>query len=280
MSRSTRLLGIIIGFVALALTSWLPTGRSEQAKAPPAKAAKAASRASQICTSLARPISTEHEIPQGTPLVEALDFVKGNAAVTFLVNSDAFKNDLQIGEPESQPVRLPKLTQIRLDTALRLLLRQANAAYLVRADHIEITTPQRVAAEVWGTINPDAANPANTEGISVRQRPMLQLVNQVFEKTPLDEALRELSESNGVSIVADERRAGENLKFPVTGTLLNVPLDTAVRLLANQAELEVALFDNTLTVTTAENALTLQEQQEKLNRMGLEPAPAKNGPAQ
>lgn len=212
--------------------------------------------------------------------MDALELVKGNAAVTFLMNTDAFKNDLQIAEPESQPVRLPKLTQIRLDTALRLLLRQANAAYLVRADHIEITTPQRVATEVWGTINPDAANPENREGISVRQRPMLQLVNHVYEKIPLDEALRELSESNGVSILADERRAGENLKFPVTATLLNVPLDTAVRLLANQAELEVTLFDNTLTVTSAENALTLQEQQEKLNRMGLESPPAKNGGAQ
>jgi hypothetical protein len=56
-------------------------------------------------------------------------------------------------------------------------------------------------------------------------------------------------------------------------SLNNVPLDTAVRLVANQAELRAVLMDNVFVVTTPDNADVLQGEQERVNGRGLDLAP-------
>jgi hypothetical protein len=85
-------------------------------------------------------------------------------------------------------------------------------------------------------------------------RSQLPLVYAIFEKRPLEDALRELSELTDVSVVLDASRAKETARLPVTATFKNVAVDTAVRLLADLAELKMVRVDNVLYVTTAENA--------------------------
>jgi type II secretory pathway component GspD/PulD (secretin) len=88
----------------------------------------------------------------------------------------------------------------------------------------------------------------------------MPLVSVVFEKRPLTEALKELSTLTDVSIVVDSR-AGE--KEGNTATFKNVPLDTAVRVLADIAGLSSVLIDNVLYVTTRPNAKALEAEQAK-----------------
>lgn len=82
-----------------------------------------------------------------TPLQEALGFLSERFAITTLIDVEAFKADLMIVEPENQPVKLPRMVNVSLGTVLRLLLAQAQATFIIRRDYIEITTPQRQAAE-------------------------------------------------------------------------------------------------------------------------------------
>ena len=80
-----------------------------------------------------------------------------------------------------------------------------------------------------------------------------------FEEQPLKLALRSVSNKTGSNIVLDPR-AGEKAQTAVTARLMNVPVDTAVRILADMADLQVVRLDNVLYVTTRENAARLQAQ--------------------
>ncbi len=60
-----------------------------------------------------------------------------------------------------------------------------------------------------------------------------------------------------------DARVGEAAKVPVSAELTNVPLDTAVRLLADMAGLKSVQIDNVVYVTTPANAAVLQKEQEQ-----------------
>jgi hypothetical protein len=64
------------------------------------------------------------------------------------------------------------------------------------------------------------------------------------------------------NVVLDARTAKE-AQAPVTAELSNVPLDTAARLFADMAGLQVVPLDNVLYVTSIDNARALREEQEK-----------------
>ena len=69
-----------------------------------------------------------------TPFEEALDFFSAKYGVTFLIDVQAFQNHLQIQEPEAQPVKLPKMTDVKLRTVLHLLGRQTQGVFVQRGD--------------------------------------------------------------------------------------------------------------------------------------------------
>jgi hypothetical protein len=184
-----------------------------------------------------------------TPLADALDLLADRYGVTVELNEAAFKAE-GVENPLEQMIDkpLPKINNARLETVLRRLLPRipgAEAAYLIRADGIEITTRQAQKVEVWG---------ADYEG------PFLPLVHANFDRKSLGEALQELSNRTGFNIVVDAR-VTTKAEMPVTAKLTNTPLDTAVRILADMADLKPFLTDNLLYVTTKENATRLEEQE-------------------
>jgi hypothetical protein len=246
-------------FVLFGAASLVWCGAQQQdAEKPKADAKPAASLAQR----LSQPSGLDKM--DNVPLSDALELIGQNLGTPILADEKAFEaNGVQ--QVTSMPVKLPKATSIRWRTVLRLVASQVQGTYLVRPDHIEFTTPQRAAAEVWGTVG-------QSEEFASRQRPLLPLVYSSFARRPLDEALQELSDQTGVNVLLDTSRAGEKAKAAVSARLANVPVDTAVRLLANQAELHVVLVDNALVVTTSDNAETLQTEQEKANRHGLDGA--------
>jgi hypothetical protein len=133
--------------------------------------------------------------------------------------------------------------------------------YALRRDGIEITTTLLRAAEFYpheGVVDPVTAQPLNPLDDSRLKFPhLLPLVQVEFEKRPLREALQELAEATDWTVVLDER-AADNSK-PVTATLVNVPLDTAVELLADMVGLTVIRRNKSLYVTTTENAVALSK---------------------
>ena len=70
-----------------------------------------------------------------------------------------------------------------------------------------------------------------------------------FDKRPLGEALKKLADDTPWSLVLDAR-VGDKAKLEITTTLKSVPLDTAVRILADMADLQPVIMDNVIYVTT------------------------------
>src|SRR5262249_16847430 len=159
----------------------------------------------------------------------------------------------------------------RLGTVLRLLTNQINGTFLVRPDHIEITTARRARAqwsyaELWVRGEMGSTEPSEGE----IARPVPPLVHARFAERPLDEAIQELADSTGVTVIVDANRAGKKAKTPVTAKLVNMPLDTAVRMLADMGDLKAIVVDNGLYVTTKENGQIMLGEQDK-RRQALAP---------
>lgn len=179
---------------------------------------------------------------------EVLEQLTKKLDVPFEVNEVAFKYEgiQDVGKGEIANPVIPPMKNFRLATVLRKILARvpspSGATFLVRRDVIEITTNQFANAEIFG---------------EAYQGPRMPLVNATFEGRPLHEALKELADQTDTSVLIDTR-AGEQSKEPVAGKFANVPLDTAVRLLADMADLRPVHLDNVLYVTTKENAAALE----------------------
>jgi hypothetical protein len=202
----------------------------------PKKGEEQAATFSQLSKLLAKRVTLEGG---DVSFKDALQHLSDRHEVTILIDTQAFKNETG-SNIEDQLVRLPRMVNVRLSTVLRLLLEQVHATYLVRSDYIEVTSLERSRPERW-------------HEYEVR-RPMLPLVNADLDRQPLDEALEELSNASDISIIIDKRVTKDARTTSVTATLKNVPLDTAVRLLADGAGLGAVLVDNVLYVTSKGNA--------------------------
>jgi type II secretory pathway component HofQ len=186
-------------------------------------------------------------------LSEALDQFAELFDLTIVVNDKAFKDEAVEDVQDTKVVEkkpIPKMKGITLEKAIRELLNRvpstSGATYVVRDRHIEITTVQALSKEVRG----------HAKG------PLLPLVHANVDRLLLNEALKLLAEQAEFNVVIDAR-VGDKAKTTVTARLHNVPIDTAVRLLADMAGLKAVQVDNVLYVTSAENAKALQEEPEK-----------------
>jgi hypothetical protein len=223
--------------------------------APPPPETPTMRQARELRDKLTHPVSLEKGIDANTKLQDALDFLSDRYDLTMVIDTLAFKADLGKDDFEKVTVTLPRMRDVKLSTVLGMLTDQFSGTYLVRADHIVITTPQRDRPEEW----------------TGRNRHRAALVNVELDKRPLEEALKELSSLTGINITVDPRVA-EGAKTAVTATLINAPLDSSVRLLADMAGLRAAAVDNILYVTTKENADRLNAEQGKARTLDAQPA--------
>lgn len=152
----------------------------------------------------------------------------------------------------ADPTPVPPM-RASLGTILKIVLERLppkmGAMYLIRNDFIEITTETAVRAEL--------GIPAN--------RPLLPLVSDTLDDIPITAALRQLADKTGYNIVIDPRIADKLRTSTNLVGFNNVPVDTAVRLVANMAGMSVVRLDNVLYVTTADNAKHLREEQAQIN---------------
>lgn len=247
MYRALGVVGIIVG---LGLVSWA----APEAKMPPSMIQKLNQRVDFPGIDDAR-----------ATLSDALDQLSKLYDVSFEINEQAFKMDglMEVGRTEvAQPTPLPPMKNVRLDRTLHRILQRipapSGATYYVHNDHIEITTGTFQRVVIWGAY----------------RGPNLPLVNLVLDKSPLEDAVRELADLTGFNIVVDAH-TGAAAKTPVSARFLNTPLDTALRLLTNMAELRCVHIDNVLYVTTEENAAAVEKrlEKEKANEKIEEPGP-------
>jgi hypothetical protein len=194
-------------------------------------------------------------------LNDALEFLSDRYDLTILIDEEAFQavGVQKVGET---PVQLPKMAGVSLRVVLQKLLAQVkgddhNGTFRIREDHIEVTTTRH-------------ANPIHWVGLG---RQGIPKVCCSFDREALPEALRQVSESTGINVVIDPH-ALEKARKTVTAELNDVPLDTAVGLLAHMAELRVVSLDNVLYVTSRDKAKELEA--EKAERAAKDAKDAKD----
>jgi hypothetical protein len=189
-----------------------------------------------------------------TTLVEALGALSKlyfDGAEVFDLNEKAFVADkvkdvlkADIANPNPVPPMNAPLGTV-LAKILARVPSKSGAMLMIRPKGIlEITTQKAVKAEL---------------GIP-EHRPLLPLVYEDFEDRPLAAALRTLAASSGYSVVLDRTVAGEKAG-KVTAGLHNVPVDTAVKVLAEMADLGSVRLDSVFFVTTREKAARMQAEQ-------------------
>lgn len=181
-------------------------------------------------------------------LATVLEALGKQAGVLFYVNDRAFKfenvMDVQ-GTQIADPRPVEPIQNTRLATVLRIILARvpapSGATYLVRRDHIEITTGDAVRKEIFGDDFKGTSPP---------------LVSVHFKGMSLHAALRTIATVSGVNIVLDSRLRAAR-KRTITARFTNTPIDSAVQVVAEMAGLGVAKLDNVYFVTTSRQATRL-----------------------
>ena len=83
------------------------------------------------------------------PLREVLGLLQDIHGITFIVDEEAFRAEMAAGNITDTPVRVQRFNNVALATILRSILSQLQppGTYIVRADHIEITTGTRALSD-------------------------------------------------------------------------------------------------------------------------------------
>jgi hypothetical protein len=185
-----------------------------------------------------------------TKLGEELERMQKVYKLTFDLNEKAFKAetgegilDTKIAQPTFVP---PMRADIR--TVLRRIFSRvtckSGVTYLIRKDCIEITTERAARIEL--------GLPPAKEG---EQLPLL--VTADFSKQHLQSVLDRISNLSGRTVALDPRTQNKG-ETAITVRLLNVPVETAVELVAEMAGLAVVRRPNVFFVTTKETSAAMQ----------------------
>src|SRR5262249_31335926 len=156
------------------------------------------------------------------------DALSKSQDVTIHINDRAFREEEVMGvqhTPIADPSAIPELTgtlSVMLTKILNKVPVPSGATFLIRDDAIEITTNKALRREFY------RGRPGRA--------PLPPLVHADITGVPLAVALRDLARTHGSNIVVDARAAKE-AGTTVTAELTNVPLDTAVALLADMSGL-------------------------------------------
>ena len=202
-------------------------------------------RTKEVRHNLELPITIEFE--PNTPLREALAHIGERYNIAILLDPEAFKEDLNETDIENKPIKLPRLVDINLRTAVRVILDQVNGDFYVKEGILRVVPKARIS----GLIR--------------------QPIDAFFAKKPLTDALQELSLMSGVSIVLDAR-AEESAQLAITADLHNVPVHTALLVVTDMADLRPVVMDNLIYVTSKENAGVIERANFR-QRAGIVPEP-------
>jgi hypothetical protein len=159
---------------------------------------------------------------QARSLTDVINDVKQKTKVPVVLDNQVF----QFGLDPNQPVVTVNLKQVKLRDGLKAALAPYNLKFGLTAEGVYISTE---------------------EGVITRQ--LRQRVSVDCDGTTFARAARQLALDTGANVVVDPR-LGKLADKPITLKLDDVPLETAIRLLAEVADLRAVRSSNVLFVTS------------------------------
>jgi hypothetical protein len=168
------------------------------------------------------------------PLFLALNQLREQTKINFVLDRQTLQNMGQ--DPESLPVTA-RIKDMKVGDALKTIIKDFNLGYAIIGDAVYVSTNEMAM-----------------------QRQLKQHVSIDLEKIELAKALEQLKKETATNIVLDKKAEKEG-KTLVTMQLDDVPLESAVRLLAEMAGLKAVRpqGSNVLYVTPRGNATELRQ---------------------
>src|SRR5438105_2998105 len=99
--------------------------------------------AQEVLDRLSRPVIIDGFEPH-TPFRDAAGFLSERLGITILIDTEAFKEELNISEPGAMPVKLPKVVEVPLREVLRLVCDQVQGAIAQQGTVIWVLPKARV----------------------------------------------------------------------------------------------------------------------------------------
>jgi hypothetical protein len=159
---------------------------------------------------------------QSRSLTDIINDVKQKTKVPVVLDNQVF----QFGLDPNQPVVTVNLKQVKLRDGLKAALAPYNLKFGLTAEGVYISTE---------------------EGVITRQ--LRQRVSVDCDGTTFATAMKQLALDTGANVVVDPR-LGKLADKPITLKLEDVPLETAIRLLSEVADLRAVRSSNVLFVTS------------------------------
>ena len=191
------------------------------APATPEKDDKAVSPVEKLRKDLDKPVTLKID---KQPLPAALDKLREKTNLNIVLDAATIQQQFGVTPDQLAPVDAD-LKDMKARAALRAILAPYNLTYAPIGDALVVTTE-------------DAA----------MYRQLRQRISVDMSKVELGAALRQISRDTAANLILDAR-ADKEAKAEVTLQLEDVPLETAVRLLAEMAGLKPVRVGNTLFVT-------------------------------
>jgi hypothetical protein len=168
---------------------------------------------------------------QARTLNDVITDIKDKTKTAVVLDNSVY----QFGLDPNQPVVNVSLKQVKLRDGLKTILAPYNLKFGLTAEGLYISTEEGVIAK------------------QLRQRVSVDCDGTVFAT-----AVKQLATDTGANVVVDPR-LGDKAKKAITLKLEDVPLETAVRLLSEVADLRAVRMSNVLFITTPDKAKVLRE---------------------
>lgn len=155
--------------------------------------------------------------------------------------------DPNMREESKAPITATFRNDVSLEAALRIVTEMAELKLVVLSGGPFVTTPERAA-------------------VLLKEKPALEKLQSKFRgmfNNPLEQVLQEISFKTGLSIVLDPNVKDKAHAHIRANFRNDVTLETALRMVAEMADLKLVLMSGGPFVTTAERAEKLQAKDKK-----------------
>ena len=198
-------------------------------------AGKTASALEKLRASLDKNITFDYT---GQSLTDVLNHFRDKTGVAINIDQAALMQGVPVPDGNVGQVTL-KATNEKGSQVLRKLLNAHQLCYTLFEDSVLVTTEDMAT-----------------------MRQMRQRVSVDLEDVPFNKAVRNLAKNHGLNLVIDPKVMKQS-EAPVTLQLENAGIETAVRLLAELANLKAVRMGNAMFVTTEDKAKKIREEEQQ-----------------
>lgn len=181
---------------------------------------------------LRQPLKLNQEL-DGMALKDLIALMEKDHKLKFIVDEKQFRSAGEAAILDNKLTLKQSVGGLRVGMALGIMLSNIEATCTIQKDHIEIV--------------PDF-------GMKHVVR-----VTGVYKERPLNEVLAEIADDHDVTILVAPQSGDARMTF-INSRLLNVPLESALELLAVQADLRVVKRKNAYLITGKDHANELTEE--------------------